>query len=586
MLSITAIKHRFRSYPGVFQTTLGASALLILATSLGWLQSFELDTFDLMIRLRPAAPPDERIVVLEVGEEDIKALQQWPLTDDKLAQILEKVQQQNPRVVGLDLYRDLPVPPGNERLLAAIQAMPNLVGVEKVVGQSVAGMPALTSLDQVALADLVLDPDSKVRRGLINLQTSPETNRVGLGAQLALAYLASEGTVPEFVPEDPDAIQIGAARLRPLQPSSGLYRGIDTGGYQVMLDYQGERSSFRQVSMRDLMSDRLPPNTFTNKIVLIGATAPSLNDVFLTPYNTSLAQKASSLPGVYIHATLTRQILAAATEGSGLRRDWPESMEWLWIAGWSLVGAGFTGRMLQVRQKRHQVAPFWLIVSGISVLGGVLFGISYGSFLAGWWIPMASPLMGLVLASVLRVAYQNQVLERLASLDQLTQVANRRRFDQTLHHCLLQNQPLCLILCDVDYFKPFNDTYGHLAGDACLTRVASAIRQSVRGTDLVARYGGEEFAVILPNTHPEIAESIAERIRQQVMGLQIEHRSSQADRHVTLSCGVTSLTKGMMMPTQLIQVADQALYLAKHQGRNSVVLKLAQMEPPDGELAG
>jgi two-component system, cell cycle response regulator len=168
----------------------------------------------------------------------------------------------------------------------------------------------------------------------------------------------------------------------------------------------------------------------------------------------------------------------------------------------------------------------------------------------------------------------NQELERLAHLDGLTEMANRRQFDTYLHREWLrlarEQAPLSLILCDVDFFKKYNDTYGHLAGDGCLQQVAKAIASVVkRPADLAARYGGEEFAVILPNTNLVGASHIAKQIRRAVKGLNICHDSSQVGSHVTLSLGVTSTIPVVdSEPTVLINVADCALYQAKQKGRD------------------
>ncbi|MGK7877628.1 MAG: diguanylate cyclase [Xenococcaceae cyanobacterium] len=171
----------------------------------------------------------------------------------------------------------------------------------------------------------------------------------------------------------------------------------------------------------------------------------------------------------------------------------------------------------------------------------------------------------------------NQELHRLAIIDGLTQVANRRRFDEYLNQewrrLAREQVPLSLILCDVDFFKRYNDTYGHQAGDDCLRAVAQAISRVVkRPADLVARYGGEEFAVILPNTNAEGAVKVAEMIWLEVQCLQIAHCQSDVSEYVTLSLGVSS-----KVPTQevsskvLIAAADKALYEAKEQGRDCVV---------------
>jgi diguanylate cyclase (GGDEF)-like protein len=172
----------------------------------------------------------------------------------------------------------------------------------------------------------------------------------------------------------------------------------------------------------------------------------------------------------------------------------------------------------------------------------------------------------------------NQELQYLAGSDGLTQIANRRRFDTCLdqewRRMAREQAPLSLILCDVDFFKSYNDTYGHQAGDDCLRQVARAITGSVRRpADLVARYGGEEFAVILPNTNAEGAIHIAEKVRSEVKALKIANANSQINNCLTLSLGVAStLPCYESSPVILISEADKALYQAKAQGRDRVVL--------------
>ncbi len=172
----------------------------------------------------------------------------------------------------------------------------------------------------------------------------------------------------------------------------------------------------------------------------------------------------------------------------------------------------------------------------------------------------------------------NERLERLSASDGLTQVANRRCFDQTLQREWMRlrrtEEPLSLIMCDVDFFKLFNDTYGHQGGDDCLKAVAGALAATVRrGGDCVARYGGEEFAVILPSTPEAGALCVAEKIRRAVERLAIAHAKSQAAPYVTLSLGVaTTVPSEDGAPERLIKCADQALYRAKSSGRNRAVL--------------
>nr|WP_234708779.1 diguanylate cyclase [Kamptonema sp. PCC 6506] len=170
----------------------------------------------------------------------------------------------------------------------------------------------------------------------------------------------------------------------------------------------------------------------------------------------------------------------------------------------------------------------------------------------------------------------NVELHQLATVDCLTQIANRRRFDEYLHQewwrLSHEQKPLSLILCDIDFFKLYNDACGHQAGDRCLKQVAAAIRAVLKhSADLVARYGGEEFAIILPNTDAITALSIAETIRSTIKDMRIVHRGLAPDRYITLSLGTTTVVPGpKISPERLISAADRALYSAKEQGRDRV----------------
>jgi diguanylate cyclase (GGDEF)-like protein len=172
----------------------------------------------------------------------------------------------------------------------------------------------------------------------------------------------------------------------------------------------------------------------------------------------------------------------------------------------------------------------------------------------------------------------NQDLQQLATVDSLTQAANRRRFDEYLErkwrHLARQHAPLSLILCDIDFFKLYNDTYGHPAGDACLQQVADALKAAIkRPEDLVARYGGEEFAIILPYTSTKGAIEVAERIRMNVKQRQLPHDKSGVSPYVTVSLGVASLIPDLeSAPEIAIAKADQALYQSKAAGRDRYTL--------------
>ncbi|WP_071189942.1 diguanylate cyclase [Trichormus sp. NMC-1] len=174
----------------------------------------------------------------------------------------------------------------------------------------------------------------------------------------------------------------------------------------------------------------------------------------------------------------------------------------------------------------------------------------------------------------------NSELRRLVNLDGLTQIANRRCFDAVINlewqRLQREKTPLSLILCDIDYFKSYNDCYGHPAGDECLRKIAQAIaRTCKRPADLVARYGGEEFAVLLPNTPLEGAVYFAQQIQQQIASLSIPHHHSSVSDYVTLSMGIASMVPVPDYSLEyLIKNADISLYAAKNQGRNTYSYQL------------
>jgi len=183
-----------------------------------------------------------------------------------------------------------------------------------------------------------------------------------------------------------------------------------------------------------------------------------------------------------------------------------------------------------------------------------------------------------------RLAAAKSELQRLSTLDGLTGITNRRRFDELLagelKRAIREKTPLSVILGDIDHFKCYNDRYGHLAGDECLQRVAIALRDAVsRPGDCVARYGGEEFVAMLAATDAAGARAVAEHMRAAVEGLRIDHASSPTASHTTLSLGVaTMIPTEATAPETLLAAADEALYDSKNGGRNRVSFRAATHE--------
>ena len=552
------------------------SGLAIALSYTGIFQSLELSILDYWFRLRPREATEKRIVVVTIGEKDINRLGQWPISDDTLSQLITKIDRQKPRVIGLDLYRDLPVSPGTEKLAATFRSTPNLVGIEKAIGTRVKPSPILKQQEQVALADLVIDRDSKVRRGLLSIQLNNGQVQLGLATRLALMYLAAEGIELEAV-ENSNQRSLGQAVFTPFQSNDGGYVDADGGGFQILLNFRGTQSSFAHVSITDVLNENIPQDLMRDRLVLIGSTAPSLNDIFATPYSGG-SELEQYIPGVFIHANLASQILSEALDGRSAIKVVSEPKEWLWVFVWTSVASGVSFSVLSLSSvDRDSLSLVKSSASSMILPGIVLLGSGYLLFLQGWWLPVITPLFSLLFSTTVIGTYYNQIQKQLAYIDGLTQIPNRRFFDRVLQQKWDESQKkqqcLSVILCDVDHFKKYNDTYGHQAGDECLQQVAKVISQSIRKSDFAARYGGEEFVVILPNTQAKAAMIVAQRLCDRLKASQIPHASSSVSPYVTLSCGVSSTQASIIAyPENLVESADGGLYQAKEQGRDRAVL--------------
>jgi adenylate cyclase len=571
------IRQKAWQLKGLLTIASSIAGLVIVGGFTSAYQTLELSTLDLWFRLRPQEDRDSRIVVVNIGESDLQELGEWPISDGKLAHLLENIARQQPRAIGLDLYRDLPQGDlaGQQKLADLLTITPNIIGVEKAIGEKVFAPSILQKSDRIAMADLVIDPDAKVRRGLISARTADDRVLLGLATKLSLIYLAQENITLQALENSSDRV-LGKAVFSSLEKNEGAYINADVGGYQVLLNFRGLEDRFVRTSLTEVLKQQISQDLFKDKIVLIGSTASSLNDLFYTPYSSGI--NSEQMPGVYVHANLTSQILSAALENRLMIRGIAEVGEWGWVIIWSFVGATISLVLLEVDllQKNAFSSVKWTAI-GIFTPVGLLFGSNYLLFLGGWWLPVISPLLALSLSAITIAGYYNQSQKNLAFTDGLTQIANRRFFDRYLEQQWWRSQKyeleLSLILCDVDFFKLYNDTYGHQGGDECLKKVASAIKASVRANDLPARYGGEEFVIILPNTDAQTAVLVANRIRFKLKEMEIPHLSSQASSHVSISCGIASLKMNhAKSPEELIAIADRALYLAKKQGRDCAVI--------------
>ena len=565
------LKYRIKKEHQIFAVGVGVASAIVLATAIGTFERLEVEVLDRFFRLRSFMASsthqvDDRILIVTIGEEDISQIGRWPISDATLAELVRRVSEHEPASIGLDLYRNLPIEPGVDELSKVFKATPNAIGIERILGEAVAPHSTLAELDQTASSDLFVDDDEVIRRGLLSIIAPNGEVKHTLPAVLSLDYLSALKIVPEILDERKYLLQLGKGRVKRFSKNDGGYVNADTGGFQVLMNYQEGNRHFASISLSNVLAGRLTDEMVRDRVVLVGSTAISINDFFYTPMSSD------KVAGVYVHAQLISQLLNVAIEGRPLLRTVPDYAEWLWTGLWISITVCASRSSLYTKSLKSAVSTGQLVgrVLGVSV-GVVATGC--GLFLLSWWLPVVLPLVATSATVAVGILYRTQQMQTLAAFDELTQVANRRYFDQHLADAMRVHRCLSVILCDVDYFKGFNDRYGHPAGDRCLQQVANALKLAIREADLVARYGGEEFVIVLPNTDDEMAVKIGQRIQDQVRQMKILHEGSQVSEWVTLSCGIANVSPEFSLsPLRLVEYADQALYEAKQLGRDRVVV--------------
>ncbi len=496
--------------------SLAITGLLVGVRQLGGLQPLELAAFDLMVRVRPDEGPDPRLLVVAITETDIKAQKQYPLSDLVLAQLLEQLERYQPKVIGLDLARNVPKDPGRAELKHHLQN-PKLIAITFIGNSDSESVPPPPGVpeERVGFSDVVTDPDSVIRRNLMYASTETAT-LYSFSLRLALAYLAQKNIVPELT--QTNQVQLNKTIFPQLLANSGGYQSIDAQGYQILLNYRSAYKIARQVTLTQVLNGQIDPNWVKDKIVLIGTTAPTVKDSFYTPYSAT-EQGNPQMAGVLVHAQMASQILSAVLDNRPLFWFWSEWVEVLWIAGWSLISAILLRRI-------HN--PFLLGFKGIAIVG-VLLGLCYVLFLHEGWVPVAAPALAIVITGSAVVASQLQQSKRkeqmvMNLLGQQTspEIAkalwNER--DHLLHEGLLPGRSLTatMLLTDLKGFSTISEKMRPAAVMAWLNEYLGAMTQEVQNHHgIINKFTGDGilavFGVPVPRT---TSEEIGEDARRAV----------------------------------------------------------------------
>ena len=261
------------------------AVIVIAVRNMGVLERLELMAFDWQLRVNLEKPQtaDLPIALIRVTENDIQNFN-WPIADAKLTEVLQILLRYNPKAIGLDLYRDLPVPPGREQLDDLLAKNPRIIATMKFRNTDSAGVPppaVLRGSEQVGFNDIIKDRDEVVRRALLYLDDGKQ-QFASLPLRLVLLYLLDQGILPKPDSLNQEHIQLGSTTIRPFEPNDGGYRGADARGYQFLLDHLDSRRKIPTYELTTLLAGKVRPESLKDKILLVGVAAESVPDFLYT----------------------------------------------------------------------------------------------------------------------------------------------------------------------------------------------------------------------------------------------------------------------------------------------------------------
>ncbi len=576
--------------------------LLLLGFKKTNLSSFidivESRTFDLrqsiMINAN-AKKVNDNIVIVAIDDASYEYILdnygEWPLTRDIYAQMIEYLEQQQPKIIAFDLMfvKSLKSKPNADKTLVDAMKkynnvytamnfdnqpeelrtpvkLPDNLAVDVEIQSDNINLDSITFSNCRAILSDILNSTSNV--GIINvsraddgiLRKMPMFARYQnkfyphLGLKVGLDYLKTteNQTINKFIVDKNSDLILGSRKVY-----------LDTDG-SAILNWYGPSGTYTHIPMYKLIKKIKGEPTdlnysFKNKIIYFGTTAASLFDIKTVP-------AGKIYPGVEVQATYVNNLID---------NNFITKAGKLYTVIASVILALVT-ILLVMKLSSAVIAS----ISAVGIYMAYVIASYYAMKLSNLWIELVYPLLAAILAFITALIIKYLIKSRdfeqqykLATTDGLTDLYNHRYFQDQMkmnvEHSKRYETNFSLIIIDIDFFKKFNDTYGHQSGDAVLRQVAQILKRNVRATDIVCRYGGEEMSIILPNTGKDEAQMTAEKICKIVSEKQFKLNNDK-ETHVTISLGVSTYPFDGETPTNLIDAADKRLYNAKNNGRNQV----------------
>jgi len=371
--------------------------LFLVLRSIGTFEYLELAAYDTFIRWLPrTSAKASHITLVRVTEDDIEKYG-WPLSDAVLAQALTNLLEHQPRAVGLDIFKDLSVPPGEEELRAVMTENRNIVVPMKFGAAedlSIRPPPALAGTEQVGFNDILVDPGGIVRRGLLFLDDGKQVFH-SFALRLAILYLAGEKIIPKPDPDIPSYIRLGTVTIRPFGSEDGGYVRADDQGYQFLLDYQRGSHPFPSYSLNRILTKDIKPFDINGKVTIIGFDSQGVKDFFYTPFSRRLKYD-QQITGIALHAHIADQLIRFGLGESRPVTPFSESIEILFLLITCFLGVALSAFLRSVWSISMAV------LSGVILLGLTFFLL----FNFRIWVSAVTPAIAFVSSAAMFTGYK------------------------------------------------------------------------------------------------------------------------------------------------------------------------------------
>lgn len=599
-MKISKIKDFFSNNKDLFKYTfLIVFVLLILSvvstkSAFGnFLNTMELKTFDLrqsVIADKKTVSDDIRIITVddESYEYVINKYGEWPIPRAVYADILDYVESQNPAVVGFDLlfvHSMKSNKDSDDKLGAAFKKYDNAftainfddrdftvrkpVVLPKEISYDIENSDGKLRIPIYKNCRAIIPQILNNTKNIGHINTSKDDDGITRRITLTVGYPIYENDNGKYLPTKIRYYDYMTYNMFRKYTSNyaGQYVKTDT---PLILNWYGEtgledKKNFKYIPMWKVIEsmengkDKLPTDTFKGKVVFVGTSVFSLSDIKSVP-------TSKYMPGVEIHATLFNNFMD---------NSFIHPVNDIVNIVLSLLLAGIVAFLCFYFSSAVVATSISLVL----IVGYVFFSTFIMQFFNIWiWtiMPILLTIMSIIAVYITKYILKSRDFEltyKLATTDGLTDLYNHRFFQDQVRLCIADcrryNRHFSLIMIDIDFFKKFNDTYGHQAGDAVLRGVAHTLKKCVRSSDIVCRYGGEEMVIILKDTGFDEATSIAEKICKTIASKPFRI-APNTDKQVTISLGVATFPECGVEPQEMIEFADKGLYAAKENGRNQV----------------